>query len=193
MKIILKRIFIILLIISLCLSSFVYIKYNNSNESNIIHLNNQDITIDTENDTIAINYEVQKKRKINDLLEFAKERYEIIKDNPLYENKSISFQFKDKYSRIVNLGSVIYKYTGNNEREMINNLIEIDWSKRPSAREFDIANVLNDVYNENKDNSEYTREQLYKDVSLKLNENIITVMDAGTKVSAWEWGNLINE
>lgn len=76
---------------------------------------------------------------------------------------------------------------------MINNLIEIDWSKRPSARQFDIASVLNNVYNENKDNSEYTTEQLYKDVSLKLNENIITVMEAGTKVSAWEWGNLINE
>lgn len=193
MKVILKRIFIILLIISLCLSSFVYIKYSNSNESNIIHLNNQDITIDTENDTVAINYEIQRKTSVNNLLEFAKERYETIKDSPLYENKNISFQFKDKYSRIVNLGSVIYKYTDNNEREMINNLIEVDWSQRPSSRQFDIANVLNDVYSENKDNSEYTREQLYKDVSLKLNENIITVMDAGTKVSAWEWGNLINE
>lgn len=194
MKWTLKRTPILLLVIILFLSSMVYINKAKNNEENIVYLNNEDISMNKENDTVAINYEVQEKTSVKTLLEFVYERYESIKNNPLYENKNISFQFKDKYSRVSNLGAVTYKYsTTTNDREMINSLFKVDWSKRPNAEQFEIANVLNDVYNENKSNSDYTREQLYKDVSLKLNKNIVDVMDAGTKVSNWEWENLMNK
>lgn len=194
MKWTLKRTPILLLVIIIFLSSMVYINKAKNNEENIVYLNNEDISINKENDTVAINYEVQEKTSVKRLLEFVSERYESIKNNPLYENKNISFQFKDKYSRVSNLGAVTYKYSDTtNDREMINSLFKVDWSKRPNAEQFKIANVLNDVYNENKSNSDYTREQLYKDVSLKLNKNIVDVMDAGTKVSNWEWENLMNK
>lgn len=194
MKRTLKRKPMLLLVIILFLSSMVYINKAKNNEEDIVYLNKEDISINKENDTVAINYEVQKKTSVNTLLEFVAEHYDSIKNNPLYENKNISFQFKDKYSRVFNLGTVIYKYSDTtNDREMINSLFEVDWSKRPNAEQFKIANILNDVYNENKSNLNYTRKQLYKDVSLKLNKNIIDVMDAGTKVSNWEWENLMNK
>lgn len=192
MKKVYKKIVVSILLIASCLSIFTYIKYNNSYDKKIIYLNSQDLDGEGITNTVGLNYEVQKKTSKNDLLDFSKERYEEIKDNPLYKDKSISFIFKDKYSRAPNLGTVTYSYNDSDKRKIKDNLFEVDWNERPTSREFDIVTVMNSFYNEHKDDKSYTKEQLYKDVSLKLNENIVTVMDAGTNVSKWEWQNLID-